>query len=126
MALRRAREQQQKVDAGGGQAASQTTGRRQVEFSDRGGTSEECRRGPWRLSILKAIERFASNSNAIQPTPGRRRWTPDDDKRLMELRTKGASFNEIANALGRIEAAIEQRAKTLKRQAAAQRLWTLD
>jgi len=44
----------------------------------------------------------------------------------MELRTKGASFNEIANALGRIEAAIEQRAKTLKRQAAAQRLWTLD
>jgi hypothetical protein len=41
MALRRAREQQQ-VDAGGGQAASQTTGRRQVEFSDRGGTSEEC------------------------------------------------------------------------------------
>src|SRR5260370_30797700 len=43
MALRRAREQQQQVDAGGGQAASQTTGRRQVEFSDRGGTSEERR-----------------------------------------------------------------------------------
>src|ERR1700730_17106713 len=56
-----------------------------------------------RLSILKTI--FASNSNAIQPTPGRRRWTPDDDKRLMELRAKGASFNEIANALGRTEAA---------------------
>jgi DNA-binding transcriptional MerR regulator len=67
-----------------------------------------------------------SNSNAIQLTPGRRRWTPDDDKRLMELRAKGASFNEIANALGRTEAAIEQRAQTLKRQAAAQRLWTAD
>jgi DNA-binding CsgD family transcriptional regulator len=80
-----------------------------------------------RLSLLKAIERFASNSNAIQPTPGRRRrWTPDDDKRLMELRAKGASFNEIANALGRTEAAIEQRAQTLKRQAAAQGLWTAD
>jgi hypothetical protein len=77
-----------------------------------------------RLSVLKAIESFASNSNAIRPTPGRRRWTPDDDERLMELRAKGASFNEIANALGRTEAAIEQRAHTLKRQAAAQRLWT--
>src|SRR5260370_40343174 len=43
MALRRARAQRQQVDAGGGQAASQTTGRREVEFSDRGGTSEECR-----------------------------------------------------------------------------------
>jgi hypothetical protein len=41
MALRRAREQQQQVDAGGGQVASQTTGRQQIEFSDRGGTSED-------------------------------------------------------------------------------------
>jgi Myb-like DNA-binding protein len=84
-----------------------------------------------RLSLLKAIERkaierFASNSNATPPPPGRRRWTPDDDKRLMEFRAKGASFNEIANAIGRTEAAIEQRAQTLKRQAAAQRLWTAD
>ncbi len=53
MALRRAREQQQQVDAGGGQAASQTTGRRQVEFSDRGGTSEECWRGPWTPICIK-------------------------------------------------------------------------
>ena len=78
-----------------------------------------------RLSILKAWERFARNSDATQSTPRRKRWTLDDDKRLMDLRAKGASFNEIANALGRTEAAIEQRAHTLKRQA-AQRLWTPD
>lgn len=43
---------------------------------------------------------------------------------LMELRANGASSNEIANALGRTEAAIEQRAHILKRQAAAEHLWT--
>jgi hypothetical protein len=79
------------------------------------------------LSVLKARERFVGNSDATQsPTPLRKRWTLDDDKRLMELRAKGASFNEIANALGRTQAAIEQRAHTLKRQAAAQHLWTPD
>jgi DNA-binding NarL/FixJ family response regulator len=79
------------------------------------------------LSVLKARQRFGGNSDATQsPTPLRKRWTLDDDKRLMELRAKGASFNEIANALGRTQAAIEQRAHTLKRQAAAQHLWTPD
>jgi DNA-binding NarL/FixJ family response regulator len=76
-----------------------------------------------RLSVLKTRERFASNSDATQSMPPlRKRWTLDDDKRLMELRARGASFNEIANALGRTEAAIEQRAHTLKRQAAGQHL----
>ena len=50
----------------------------------------------------------------------------DDDKRLMDLRAKGASFNEIAIALGRTEAALEQRAHNLKRQAAAHYLPTPD
>jgi hypothetical protein len=67
-----------------------------------------------------------SNPDATQSTPLRKRWTLDDDKRLMELGAKVASFNKIANALGRTEAAIEQRAHTLKRQAAAQRLLTPD
>jgi Myb-like DNA-binding domain len=76
-----------------------------------------------RLSVLKARERFATNSDATQAMPPlRKRWTLDDDKRLLEMRAKGASFNEIANALGRTEAAIEQRAHTLKRKAAAQHL----
>jgi hypothetical protein len=73
-----------------------------------------------RLSVLKARKRFAGNSDATQSMPPlRKRWTVDDDKRLMELRAKGASLNEIANVLGRTEAATEQRAHTLKRQAAA-------
>ena len=80
-----------------------------------------------RLSVLKAKEKFASNSGAPQPVPLlRKRWTLDDDKHLMELRAKGASFNKIANALGRTEAAIEQRALILKRQAAAEHLSTSD
>jgi hypothetical protein len=69
-----------------------------------------------RLAILKARERFASNPGATQSEmPLRKRWTLDDDKRLMEWRAKGVSFNEIATALGRTEAAVEQRAHTLKR-----------
>jgi hypothetical protein len=78
-----------------------------------------------RLAMLKARERFASNPEATpSKMPLRKRWTLDDDKRLMELRAKGVSFNGIATALGRTEAAVEQRAHTLKRQAAAQHLWT--
>jgi hypothetical protein len=72
-----------------------------------------------RLSILKAKGRLASSSDAIHSTPRRKRWTIDDDQRLMDLRAKGASFNEIAIALGRTEAALEQRAHNLKRQAAS-------
>src|ERR1700730_10418519 len=50
-----------------------------------------------RLSVLKAKEKFGSNSGAPQPMPLlRKRWTLDDDKHLMELRAKGASFNKIA------------------------------
>jgi hypothetical protein len=76
-----------------------------------------------RLGILKAGERFAINPDVARAaTPLRKRWTLDDDKRLMELRAKGASFVEIANALERTQAAIEQRADTLKRQAAAEHL----
>jgi DNA-binding CsgD family transcriptional regulator len=58
-----------------------------------------------RLSVLKAKGRLASSSDAIHSTPRRKRWTLDDDQRLMDLRAKGASFNEIAIALGRTEAA---------------------
>jgi DNA-binding CsgD family transcriptional regulator len=71
------------------------------------------------LSVLKAKDRFGGNSDATQSTARRKRWTLDDDKRLMELRANGASFYEIANALGRTVAAIEQRAHTLKRRAAS-------
>ena len=53
MALRRAREQQQQMDAGGGQAASRTRGRRQVQFLGGGGTSEKRRVGPWTPRYLK-------------------------------------------------------------------------
>jgi hypothetical protein len=118
-------EQQQQVDAGGRQAASRIRGRRQVQFPGGGRTSEKRRVDRGRLAILKAMERFGSNPGATQSEmPLRKRWTLDDDKGLMELRAKGVPFNEIATALGRTEAAVEQRAHTLKRQAAARHLWT--
>jgi hypothetical protein len=42
-----------------------------------------------RLAILKAGERFAINPDVARAaTPLRKRWTLDDDKRLMELRAK--------------------------------------
>jgi hypothetical protein len=70
-----------------------------------------------RLSVLKAKERFTSNSGAPLSTPPlRKRWTLDDDKRLMELKAKGTSRYEIARVLGRTEAAIEQRTHTLRHQ----------
>src|SRR4029434_2152700 len=64
--------------------------------------------------LLKAKGRLASSSEAILSTPRRKRWTLDDDQRLMDLRAKDASFNEIAIAVGRTEAALEQRAHNLK------------
>jgi hypothetical protein len=79
-----------------------------------------------RIAVLKAKERFASPPVATGSMPQRKRWTLDDDQRLMELMAKDVSSNEIANTLGRTEAAIEQRAHTLKRQAAAERLSTPD
>jgi DNA-binding NarL/FixJ family response regulator len=114
------------VDARSGQAASRTPGRRQVDFSIAAEfrRSVEAVRG--RIAILKARERLASNPGATGSMPQRKRWTPDDDQRLMELMAKGTSSNEIANALGRTEAAIEQRAHTLRRQAAAEHLSTPD
>jgi DNA-binding NarL/FixJ family response regulator len=79
------------------------------------------------FSILRARERLIASSDTTQSTtPLRKRWTLDEDKRLMDLRAKGAPFNEIANALGRTEAAIEQRIHVLKRHAAAQHLWRPD
>ena len=75
-----------------------------------------------RLFVLKVRDKFVSNSDATQSTTRRKRWTLEDDQRLLALRAKGASFDEIANALERTEAAIEQRAHTLKRQAAAEHL----
>jgi DNA-binding CsgD family transcriptional regulator len=75
-----------------------------------------------RLTVLKAKETFASNSDATRSMPRRKRWTLDDDKGLVELMAKGASPNEIANTLGRTGAAMKNRAHTLKHRAVARHL----
>src|SRR5258705_13472554 len=38
-----------------------------------------------RLGILKAKERFAGSSGETRSMPGTKRWTLDDDRRLMEF-----------------------------------------
>ena len=69
-----------------------------------------------RLSILKARQRLAAAiSDPPQSTASQsKRWTLDDDKRLLELKAGGASFEEIAKALKRTRPAIVQRAHVLK------------
>jgi hypothetical protein len=52
----------------------------------------------------------------------RPRWTTEDEKRLLEMKSSGASVPEIAVAAQRTEAAIENRLHVLKyRSATAQR-----
>jgi len=48
-----------------------------------------------RLGILKAKERFAGSSGETRSMPGTKRWTLDDDRRLMELKAKGTSTLNI-------------------------------
>src|SRR5258706_15852364 len=77
--LRGAREQQRQVDAGGGQAGSQITGRRQIEFFDRGGTSEEGRGGPRTPIYIKGVGKFC---------PQFRRPTVVVEAKSMEVRCR--------------------------------------
>jgi hypothetical protein len=66
-----------------------------------------------RLGALRA-KQFAAASDETWSMSGTKRWTLDDDKRLMELKAAGASLIEIANDLGRTEAAVKVRAHILK------------
>jgi hypothetical protein len=45
---------------------------------------------------------------------GYRRWTDDDDRRLLEMRAAGKTLKKIAKDLKRTEAAVASRAVFLK------------
>jgi DNA-binding NarL/FixJ family response regulator len=49
-----------------------------------------------------------------------RRWTPEDEQRLLKLRAEGLPWDKIASQLLRSEAAVKVRASKLKRQLKAQ------
>jgi hypothetical protein len=64
-----------------------------------------------RLCVLRPKQ---GTSEETWSMPGTKRWTIHDETRLMELKAEGASHIEIANALGRTEAAVKVRAHILK------------
>jgi DNA-binding NarL/FixJ family response regulator len=43
-----------------------------------------------------------------------RRWTPEDEQRLLKLRAEGVPWSKIASQLMRSEAAVKVRASKLK------------
>jgi hypothetical protein len=45
------------------------------------------------------------------------KWTPEDDKRLLELKEAGVPLNVIANELKRTQSAIDSRTNALKNRA---------
>jgi hypothetical protein len=45
------------------------------------------------------------------------KWTPEDDKRLLELKEVGVPLNVIANELKRTQSAIDSRTNALKNRA---------
>jgi hypothetical protein len=46
-----------------------------------------------------------------------KKWTPEDDRRLLDLRAAGVPLNEIANKLLRTQSAIDGRTNALKNHA---------
>jgi hypothetical protein len=50
------------------------------------------------------------------PLTRNRRWTVDDDKRLLELQASGRSYISMAAALKRSQASIEHRLFVLKKR----------
>jgi len=46
-----------------------------------------------------------------------RNWSPEDEKRLMDMLAGGATMPEIANALRRTEAAVSVRASAIRNRA---------
>jgi DNA-binding NarL/FixJ family response regulator len=66
-----------------------------------------------RLYVLK---KRAANSDVAAPSSSNKRpeWRPADEQRLVEMTAAGKSLSETAAALGRTEAAVENRIYVLK------------
>jgi hypothetical protein len=47
----------------------------------------------------------------------RTKWTPEEDRRLLELKAAGTPLADIAKKLGRTQASVDTRATRLKFQA---------
>jgi hypothetical protein len=63
--------------------------------------------------------RAAGRGKAVPADRKRTTWSPADEQRLSEMNAAGASVSEIATAMDRTEAAIENRIHVLKHRASA-------
>jgi DNA-binding NarL/FixJ family response regulator len=70
-----------------------------------------------RIYLLR--KRAAGRAKAAPADRKRTTWSPADEQRLSEMNAAGASVSEIATALNRTEAAIENRIHVLKHRASA-------
>jgi DNA-binding NarL/FixJ family response regulator len=64
-------------------------------------------------------KRAAGRAKAAPADRKRTTWSPADEQRLSEMNAAGASVSEIATAMNRTEAAIENRFHLLKHRASA-------
>jgi hypothetical protein len=70
-----------------------------------------------RIYVLK--KRLADDANVALSDGARRTWCRADEQRLSEMKTAGASVAEIAAAVNRTEAAVENRLHILKHRTPA-------
>jgi hypothetical protein len=72
-----------------------------------------------RIYVLK--KRAAAGSDVAGPPSSNKgsEWSPADEQRLTEMTATGKSLSEIAAALGRTEAAVENRIHVLKHKISA-------
>ena len=63
------------------------------------------------------MKRAAGREQAAPADRKRTKWSPADEQRLSEMNAAGASVSEIATAMNRTEAAIENRIHLLKHRA---------
>jgi hypothetical protein len=74
-----------------------------------------------RIYVLR--KRTAGGAEALLSESKRSGWSVADEKRLIEMKSSGASLYEIASTLKRTGAAIENRVHVLKHRGAAQPKW---
>jgi hypothetical protein len=85
-----------------------------VENSSKPWTSEEEDQLRDILTLARLGRRRGLSRWGEGQMSNRRKWSPEDDKRLLELRAAGAPVDKIANELQRTQSAVGSRLNALK------------
>lgn len=73
---------------------------------------------PWRSNV-RACDSRGLSSSMTGTMPKRRKWSPEDDRRLRSLQLAGVSLMKIAKELRRTEAAVAGGVSVLSKRGAA-------